>query len=406
MPMDVAAPHIAATAPDLAPLAAEMRAWRHDIHRHPELGMAEQRTAGKVAGLLASWGIEVDAGFGGTTAVIGTLLGTRRGDGAGRSIGLRADMDALPMPEQADVAYRSVHAGVAHACGHDGHTAMLLGAAKYLADHRDFNGTVQFIFQPAEEPLTGAAALLDHGLLERHPCDEVYALHNNNAVPAGTIGVRAGAILAANDLFRIHITGVGGHAAQPQRTVDPILVGTALVQALQSVVSRNIDPLDTAVLSICQFHAGSAINVIADHAVLEGTLRTMSHQAQETALQRLRTLCAGVAASYDCQVRCEHLLSTPPTINHPAQTELVRRAAAVVVGAQNVVETPPLMASEDFSLLLEQRPGAYFFLGHDGLNCHHPAFVFDDDTLATGAAVLVEIVRQRALANGSRKHLT
>lgn len=392
--MEDATQHRAAPAPDLAPIAAEMRAWRHDFHRHPELGLAEHRTAGRVADLLGSWGIEVDAGFGGTTAVIGALRGKGDGAGAGRSIGLRADMDALPMPEQADVPYRSVHAGIAHACGHDGHTAMLLGAAKYLAGHRDFSGTVRFIFQPAEEPLTGAAALLRHGLFEHHPCDQVYALHNNNAVPAGTIGVRTGAILSANDLFRIHITGVGGHAAQPHRTVDPILVGTALVQALQSVVSRNIDPLDTAVLSICQFHAGSAINVISDHAVLEGTLRTMSREAQDTALQRLRALCDGTAAGYGCEVRFEHLLSTPPTINHPAATGLVRRAAAAVVGAHNVRETPPLMASEDFSLLLEQRPGAYFFLGHDGLNCHHPAFVFDDDTLATGAAVLVEIVHQ------------
>lgn len=381
-------------APDLTPIATEMRAWRHDFHRHPELGMLEHRTAGKVAALLGSWGIEVDAGFGGTTAVIGTLHGTGGGADGSRSVGLRADMDALPMPEQADVSYRSVHAGIAHTCGHDGHTAMLLGAAKYLANHRDFSGTVRFIFQPAEEPLTGAAALLHRGLLERHPCDQVYALHNNNAVPAGTIGVRDGAILAANDLFRIHITGVGGHAAQPQHTVDPILVGTALVQALQSVVSRNIDPLDTAVLSVCQFHAGSAINVIAAQAVLEGTLRSMSRQAQDTAMQRLHALCDGMAASYGCEVRLEHLLSTPPTINHPTPTGLVRRAAAAVVGAHNVRGTPPLMASEDFSLLLEQRPGAYFFLGHDGLNCHHPDFVFDDETLATGAAVLVEIVRQ------------
>lgn len=393
MPMDATTSPMAASAPDLAPLAADMRAWRHDFHRHPELGMAEHRTAAKVAELLAAWDIDVDAGFGGTTAVIGTLRGTRSAAGS-RSVGLRADMDALPMPEQADVPYRSERAGIAHACGHDGHTAMLLGAAKYLSDHRDFTGTVHFIFQPAEEPLTGAAALLRHGLFEHHPCDQVYALHNNNAVPAGTVGVRDGAILAANDLFRIHIEGVGGHAAQPQRTVDPILVGTALVQALQSVVSRNIDPLDTAVLSICQFHAGSAINVIADHAVLEGTLRSMSHQAQETALQRVHALCDGTAASYGCRVRFEHLLSSPPTVNHPAATGLVRRAASVVVGAANVRETPPLMASEDFSLLLEQRPGAYFFLGHDGLNCHHPAFVFDDDTLATGAAMLVEIARQ------------
>lgn len=376
---------------DLSRLAADMRAWRHDIHQHPELGFQEHRTAQKVADLLQSWGIETQSGFGGTTAVVGRIPGRR---GAGRSVGLRADMDALPMQEKTELPYRSTHAGVAHACGHDGHTAILLGAARHLAEHNDFAGTVNLIFQPAEEPLTGAAALLAHGLLEHYPCDAVYALHNNNAVPAGTVGVRNGAILSANDLFRIRIGGVGGHAAQPHRTRDPVLVGSALVQALQSVVSRNVDPLDTAVLSICQFHAGSAINVIADQAELEGTLRTMSREARSTALERLRAICEGVAATYDCTVEFEHLLGTPPTINHAAQTEIVRRAAARVVGADKVLETPPIMASEDFSLLLEQRPGSYFFVGHDGLNCHHPAFEFDDAMLVTGAATLVEIVRE------------
>jgi hippurate hydrolase len=379
-------------AAEISRLSDDMRAWRRDIHRHPELGFKEHRTAAKVAELLQSWGIETETGFGGTTAVIGTLRGAR---GKGPALGLRADMDALPMQEKGQAEYRSVHDNVFHGCGHDGHTAILLGVARHLGAHRDFKGTVHFIFQPAEETLRGGSELIRLGLFERHPCDEVYALHNNNCIPAGKVGVRSGAILSACDLFRIHIQGVGSHAAMPHKSIDPIVVGTALVQALQSVVSRNVDPLDTAVLSICQFHAGSAINVIADSALLEGTLRTLSKQAQQVALQRLRGICDGIAATYGCGVRFEHLLSSPPTINTEAETEVVRRAAAAVVGADKVVQAEPLMASEDFAFMLEQRPGSYFFLGHDGLTCHHPEFDFDDDSAATGAAVFVEIVRQR-----------
>lgn len=377
---------------EMSALAEEMTAWRRDIHQHPELGFEEHRTADKVAGLLRSWGIEVHAGFGGTTAVIGVLRGAR---GPGRVLGLRADMDALPMDEQADVAHRSVNEHVFHGCGHDGHTAILLGVARHLSAQRDFAGTVHFIFQPAEETLRGGSALIEEGLFDRFPCDEIYALHNHNGVPPGKVGVRAGAILSACDWFRIRIAGTGTHAAMPHQGVDPIVAGAALVQALQGVVSRGVDPLDAAVLSICQFHAGTTINVIPGTAWLEGTVRTLSRDAQKVVLDGLRRMCDGIAASHGCEIRFEHLQSSPPTVNAAEQAQAVRLAAAAVLGEDGVVECRPLMASEDFAFMLERRPGAYFFLGHAGRTCHHPEFDFDDGTLATGAAVFVEIVRRR-----------
>ena len=378
---------------ELLALAADMQGWRRDIHRHPELGFKEHRTAEKVAALLKSWSIEVVADFGGTTGVIGTLRGTR---GTGVALGLRADMDALPMQENGHAEYRSIHDNVFHGCGHDGHTAILLGVAKYLSSHKDFRGTVHFIFQPAEETLRGGSEMIRHGLFERFPCDEIYALHNNNCVPAGKVGVRAGAILSACDLFRIRIKGVGSHAAMPHKSVDPIIIGSSIVQSLQSVVSRNVDPFDAAVLSICKFHAGTAINVIAETAQLEGTVRTLSKAAQALMLARLRTVCEGAAQTFGCEVTFEHLQSSPPTINTEAETDVVRRAAECVVGKDNVIaNADALMASEDFAFMLEQRPGSYFFLGHDGLTCHHPEFDFDDSSSSIGAGVFIQIVRQR-----------
>lgn len=377
---------------ELNALASQMRAWRHDIHQHPELGFEEHRTAALVADLLRSWDIEVTTGVGGT-GVVGTLRGTL---GAGRSLGLRADMDALPMHEKGTAPYRSTHDNVFHGCGHDGHTAILLGVARTLSANRAFRGTVHLIFQPAEETLRGGSAMIDDGLFTRFPCDEIYALHNNNALPKGSVGVRVGAILSACDLFRISIKGVGSHAAAPHKAIDPILVGTQLVQAIQSIVSRNVSPLDTAVVSVCKFIAGTAINVIPDTAVLEGTVRTLSIDAQALILSRLRAICDGAASMHGCEIVFEHLQSSPPTVNTDKETEVARRAAEQVVGVENViVDCAPLMASEDFAYMLQQRPGSYFFLGHDGLTCHHPEFDFDDDTAPTGAAVFLEIVRQR-----------
>ncbi len=379
--------------PEIQALGAEMRSWRRDIHRYPELGFKEHRTAEKVAALLQAWGIEVVTAFGGTTGVIGTLRGRR---GPGMTIGLRADMDALPMQETGDVAHKSVHDNVFHGCGHDGHTSILLGVAKYLSAHDDFKGTVHFIFQPAEETLRGGSELVRNGLFAQFPCDEIYALHNNNSIPAGKIGVRAGAILSACDLFRIHIKGVGSHAAFPHKSIDPIVVGASIVQSLQGIVSRNVDPFHSAVLSVCQFHAGTAINVIPETAQLEGTVRTLSKEAQALILERMRAVCDGAAQAHGCAIRFEHLQSSPPTINAKEQTEVVRRAAESVVGGENVVEdADPLMASEDFAFMLEERPGSYFYLGHNGLTCHHPQFDFDDATSPIGAGVFIEIIRQR-----------
>ena len=237
---------------ELNALGEQMRSWRRDIHQHPELGFQEHRTAGLVAKLLTDWAIDVHTGIGGT-GVVGTIRGT---GGPGPSLGLRADMDALPMTEKGSVEHRSTHDNVFHGCGHDGHTAILLGVAKHLASHRTFCGTVHLIFQPAEETLRGGSEMIRDGLFERFPCDEIYALHNNNALPAGKIGVRAGAILSACDLFRISIKGIGSHAAMPHKSIDPLVVGTTVVQSIQSIVSRNIDPLDTAVVSVCKFIAG------------------------------------------------------------------------------------------------------------------------------------------------------
>ncbi|MHA3902423.1 M20 aminoacylase family protein [Castellaniella sp. WN] len=374
-------------------LAQAMRTWRRDFHRHPELGHQEHRTAARIAELLRARGIAVHEGYGGTTGVIGVLDGRQ---GTGPTLGLRADMDALPMPDAGAHDHRSIHDGVAHACGHDGHTAILLGAASHLAANPDFAGRVVFIFQPAEEPLTGARALVEAGLFSDFPCDEVYGLHNNNCIGSGQVGVRTGAILSACDLFEIHIRGVGGHAAMPHQANDPIVAGAALVQSLQSVVSRNVSPFDTAVLSICQFQAGSAINVIADHAVLRGTVRTLSREAQSRVLGRLRDLCEGAARGYGCEVEFRHLLSSPPTVNQAGPVEYVKRAATAVLGADRVVDpVTPLMASEDFAYLLDRCPGAYFFLGHDGLTCHHPEFDFDDALLERGAAIFATLVYQR-----------
>lgn len=374
-------------------LTRDMCDWRRDFHQYPELGHQEHRTSARVVRLLRSWGLAVHENYGGTTGVIAVLDGRL---GEGPVLGLRADMDALPMQDQGSHAHRSRHDGVAHACGHDGHTAILLGTASHLAAAPDFAGRVVFIFQPAEEPLTGAQALIQAGLFRDFPCDEIYGLHNNNCIGPGQIGVRTGAILSACDLFEIRIGGLGGHAAMPHQANDPIVAGAALVQSLQSVVSRNISPFETAVLSICQFQAGSAINVIADHAVLRGTVRTLSRDAQSRTLQRLREFCAGIAQGYGCEVEFDHLLSSPPTLNQAGPVSHVRQAAAAVLGASQIVDpVTPLMASEDFAYFLDHCPGAYFFLGHGGLTCHHPEFDFDDSLLAQGAAIFVTLVQQR-----------
>lgn len=370
----------------------EFAQWRRDIHAHPELGFQEHRTAEIVAAKLAQWGLQVHRGIGGT-GVVGVLKGKRAGT---RSLGLRADMDALPMQEKTGLPYRSTHDGSFHGCGHDGHTATLLAVAQHLSQHPDFAGTLHFIFQPAEETLTGGAAMIADGLFQRFPCDEIYGLHNNPMVGKGRVAVREGALLAACDGFLIRVHGVGCHGGMPQHGNDPIVIASQLVGMLQTVVSRSLDPLVAGVLSIGMMNGGSARNVIPDLMELQGTIRTLSVAARETALRRVREICAGLAASHATRIDCEFDMGCPPTINAPGPAATVAAAAARVVGPEAVdAQVTPLMASEDFSYLLQACPGAYFFVGQDGPNCHHPEFDFDDDILPIGASVFVEIVRDR-----------
>ena len=374
---------------DMAQLAAEMTQWRRTLHTHPELGFQEYKTAAFVAEKLRAWGIETHTGIGGT-GVVGVIQGNQ---GAGGCLGLRADMDALPMQEDTGADYQSATPGVFHGCGHDGHTTVMLGTAYALSRNPAFQGTVNLIFQPAEETLLGGLAMMDEGLFERFPCDEIYGLHNHPPMPSGQVGVRVGALLSACDLFRISIKGIGGHAASPHRARDPIVIGSALVTAIQTIASRSIDPLQTAVVSVCQFNAGTAPNIIAS------TVRTLDRQVQADVLRRLREVCVGVGATYDCEIEFEHLQTSPPTLNKAGPVQTVIAAAREVVGEANLdPDVPPLMASEDFAYMLERVPGAYFFLGNGGAMCHNTKFDFNDASLHVGVRMLVEIVRQKLAA--------
>ncbi len=370
----------------------EFAQWRQDLHAHPELGFQEHRTAELVAAKLKQWGLEVHSGIG-RTGVVAVLRGERPGD---RRIGLRADMDALPMQEKTTLPYRSTHEGSFHGCGHDGHTATLLAVAQHLSQNRDFAGTLNFIFQPAEETLAGGAAMIEDGLFTRFPCDEIYGLHNNPMLGKGRVAVREGALLAACDGFTIRVHGVGCHGGMPQQGNDPVVIASQLVGMLQTVVSRSLDPLVAGVVSVGMMNGGTAPNVIPDLMELRGTVRTMSIAARETALRRVREICDGLALSNATRIDCEFGLGCPPTINAPGPAATVAAAAARVVGIDAVDDrVTPLMASEDFSYLLQECPGAYFFVGQDGHFCHHPEYDFDDDILPIGAAVFVEIVRDR-----------
>jgi amidohydrolase len=385
---------------EITRMAEEMTTWRHDIHAHPELAYQEERTSALVADKLESWGIEVHRGLG-VTGVVGVVRG-REPDGP--SIGLRADMDALPMEETTDVAYRSTVQGAFHGCGHDGHTAMLLGAARHLAATRDFAGTVHLIFQPAEEGGAGAQAMIDDGLFERFPCDEVYALHNWPGADAGTIGVRAGPVMAAADTFTITISGRGGHAALPHTTVDPVVVAAHLVLALQTLVSRSTSPLDPAVLSVTCVHAGTADNVIPAAATLTGTVRTFDGDVQDRIEERMARMARDVCAAFGSTAEVAYHRNYPATVNHEQQTEVVRRVATGVVGEDNVFEAEPTMGAEDFSYMLAVRPGCYFFLGQSGDSCtamvHNPGYDFNDSVLPIGSSMFVRLVEARLGSSG------
>jgi amidohydrolase len=374
--------------------ADELTAWRRDFHAHPEIGFQEERTSRIVAEKLASWGIEVHRGIG-KTGVVGVLEGN--GNNA-RRIGLRADMDALPMDEATNLPYRSQNPGVFHGCGHDGHTTMLLGAARYLASTRNFAGTVTFIFQPAEEGLGGARAMLADGLFERFPCDEIYGLHNSPLGPRGGVSIRTGAAMASADFFDVRITGRGSHGAKPQYAVDPTMVAVSLAQAMQTIVSRNTDPLKATVVSITQIHAGSAYNVIPDSAALAGTIRTFDEKMRQLVRSRMRELAAGFAKAYTATVDVDIRDGFSVLENHPAHVDVVADVAREVVGDVDLAP-PPNMASEDFADMLHAVPGAFFFLGAKaGPVLHNPSYLFDDAILPVGASMLARIAERRASA--------
>jgi amidohydrolase len=376
--------------------ADELTALRRDLHAHPELGFEEVRTAGIVADLLEGYGIEVHRGIGGT-GVVGVLKG--RG-GGGRRIGLRADMDALPIEEETNLPYRSTYPGKMHACGHDGHTTMLVGAARYLAETRDFDGTAIFVFQPAEEGRGGARAMLADGLFEKFPCDEIYGLHNQPNGPHGAFGLRTGPIMAAADFFDIRVQGRGIHAAQPHKGIDPIVIITGLAQAMQSIVSRNADPLKSIVVSITRLNAGSAYNVVPESAEMAGTIRTFDRDLRALASRRIRELAAGFAAAYGAEIAVEIKDVFSVLENAPEQTRAAAEIAAELFGdAQVNTGAPARMGSEDFADMALQVPAAYAWLGSNpGPGLHNASYNFDDTIIPIGSAYLARLVERRATA--------
>ena len=371
----------------------DLIAIRHDLHAHPELGFEEERTSGIVAEHLEKFGIEVHRGLG-KTGVVGVL----RGRPGQRRIGLRADMDALPLEEETNLPYRSTVPGKMHACGHDGHTTMLLGAARYLAETKDFDGTAVFVFQPAEEGLGGARAMIADGLFETFPLDEIFGIHNFPGGPHGTLMTRPGPMMAAADFFDIRITGRGAHGAQPHEGIDPIIVATALAQAMQSIVSRNADPLKSAVLSITQIHSGAAYNVIPENAHLAGTVRTFDPALRTLIGERIRGLAQGFAKAYGARIEVDLRDVFSVLTNSAEHAAAAGEIATELFGADNVNADPKLrMGSEDFADMLAAVPGAYAWLGATpGPGLHNASFDFDDSIIPLGSAFLARIVERRS----------
>jgi hippurate hydrolase len=384
----------------VADLQPDIQAWRRDIHENPELLYDVHRTAAFVADRLREFGCDEVATGLGLTGVVGVIKGRKpAGKGDTKVIGLRADMDALPVEEATNLPYASKTPGKMHACGHDGHTAMLLGAARYLADTRNFAGNAVIIFQPAEEGGAGAAAMIKDGLMERFAIDQVYGMHNCPGIPIGSFAIRPGPIMAATDAIDIQIEGLGGHAARPHKCVDSVLVGAQLILGLQSIVSRTVDPLDSAVISICEFHAGNARNVIPQTAVLRGTVRTLTPEVRELVEKRVREVVTGVAQMTGARIDLVYERGYPVTVNHERQTDLATQVAKEVAGDANVHEMPPLMGAEDFSYMLESRPGAFIFCGNgDSAGLHHPAYNFNDDAIVFGTSYWIKLVENTLAA--------
>ncbi|MBR0753986.1 amidohydrolase [Bradyrhizobium jicamae] len=373
--------------------ADELTAIRRDLHAHPEIGFEEVRTSGIVAEKLSSWGIEVHRGLG-RTGVVGVLKG--KGNGT-KKIGLRADMDALPMEENTNLKWRSTIPGRFHGCGHDGHTTMLLGTARYLAETRNFDGTVHFIFQPAEEGLGGARKMIKDGLFQKFPCDEIYGLHNAPDLNHGEVAILPGPAMAGADFFDIKIHGYGAHGAMPERSKDAVVIAMSVAQALQTIVSRNVDPLHAAVLSITQIHAGSAYNVIPGEAWLCGTVRTFDDEIRKLIAKRMRTICAGIAATFDVEIEVDIRDIFSVLVNQEEQSRVVEEVARTVVDPDKVfTRATPKMGSEDFADMMMAIPGAYFWIGHDGsVPVHNPGYVLDDKILPIGASMFARIIEKR-----------
>src|SRR3954468_20439332 len=376
----------------IAGMQAEVTAWRRDIHAHPEILFDVQRTAASVAEKLKVFGCdEIVTGIG-RTGVVGVIHG--KGAGAGKVIGLRADMDALPMDEETNLPYRSTNPGRMHACGHDGHTAMLLGAAKYLAETRNFSGTAVVIFQPAEEGGGGGREMVKDGMMERFGIQEVYGMHNMPGLPVGEFAIRSGPLLAAADRIVIEIEGHGSHAAKPHQGIDPVVIGAHIVAQTQAIVSRSVDPIKSGLISICQFHAGSADNVIPQSATLRGTARSLLPEVRDTLENRLREVVENTGRAFGAKATLTYNRHYPVTSNHEAQTRFAAAVAGGVVGTERVdANTPPLMGGEDFSFMLEARPGAFIFIGNgNSAGLHHPAYDFDDNVLPVGISYWARLV--------------
>ena len=386
----------------LQALSEEFTAVRRDIHRHPELGYQEFRTSDLVAERLASWGYQVTRGLGGT-GLVGQLV---RGQGSKR-LGLRADMDALPIQEATGLPHASCHAGLMHACGHDGHTATLLAAARHLAEHGEFDGTLNLIFQPAEEGLGGAKKMMDDGLFEQFPCDAIFAMHNMPGHPPGKLLLRDGATMASSENITITLEGQGGHGALPHVAIDPVVAGASVVMALQTIVSRNVAPLQMSVITVGSLQAGKANNVIPQSATLKLSVRSLDRGVRQLLNQRIREVVEGQAQSFGVKARIDFQGGYPVLVNTQAETDFARQVALELVGADNVeLQTEPLTGSEDFAFMLEQVPGSYLLIGngdeasggHGACMVHNPNYDFDDGNIAIGAAYWVKLTERFLVA--------
>ncbi|HRD74707.1 MAG TPA: M20 aminoacylase family protein [Hyphomicrobiaceae bacterium] len=370
----------------VAELQPEVAAWRQDIHENPELLYDVHRTAELVRKKLIEFGCDEVVPGVGRTGVVGVIKG--RKSGSGRVVGMRADMDALPIQEITGLPYASKTPGKMHACGHDGHTAMLLGASKYLCETRNFDGTAIVIFQPAEEGGAGGKAMVDDGMMDRWGIQEVYGMHNMPGIPTGHFAIRPGPMLAASDRFDVTIEGRGAHAAKPHQGIDPVAIGCQLHAAFQTIVSRNVDPIDSAVVSMTMFHAGDAMNVIPQTAKLAGTVRTLKQSVREKVMARMRTISEGLAAAYDAKIELKYSLGYPVTVNHVKETAFAANVARQVVGEKAVDDnTPASLGGEDFAYMLEARPGAFIYVGNgDTAGVHHPAYNFNDEAIPSGVS--------------------